>query len=143
MIGKTYIITSATAKGEIVLKYNLNGFLIGLEISAELTLVHYERFFQEKKLYLEENAVLMTKEKNSNIRIVPEDLSFERFYELYDNKVGKKVMTEKSWNALPKKDKIDALIGLKRYNNYLLLNAGISKAYPSTYINQRYWENYK
>lgn len=143
MIGKTYIITSASNNGEIVLKYNLNGFLIGLEITAQLEEQQYRRLFITKELFLQQNAETMCKEPNSKIKIVPEDLSFERFWNEYDCKVGKRVMTENTWKRMNKREKVDALNGIKAYNFYLAKNQGISKAYPSTYLNQRYWENYK
>lgn len=69
------------------------------------------------------------------------DLSFESFWNLYGKKIGKKVTTENTWKRLSKKDKLNAIIGIRHYDNHLRRNIGIAKAYASTYLNQRYWEN--
>ncbi|MFN8238616.1 MAG: hypothetical protein U0T77_10650 [Chitinophagales bacterium] len=142
MHGKTYIIVSAKAAGDITLKYDLNGYLIEMQITANLTPEQFEKLFS-RAIYLESTAESLAANPNSSVKVLPEDLSFERFYDAYNNKLGKKVMAEKSWKALSRKDKIDALVGIKAYDFYLSRNPGISKAYPTTYINQRYWEGYK
>ena len=69
------------------------------------------------------------------------DLSFDAFWNTYNNKVGKKKMAESSWNNLSKANKIKALMAIPRYNNNLRLNPGIQKAYPTTFINQEYYNN--
>lgn len=70
------------------------------------------------------------------------DLSFESFWNTYNYKHGKKMQTQKIWAKLSKKDKINAIIGISKYENHLREYNGQAKAYPSTYLNQRYWENY-
>lgn len=70
------------------------------------------------------------------------DLSFDSFWKLYNQKV-KKVMAEKAWKRLSKTDRLEAIKGIKAYDGYLK-RKGIAKAHPSTYLNQRYWEdNYR
>lgn len=142
LLGNTYVITSDSLQGEIRIKYNLNGFLVYLEITAQLSAEHYSRFFDEKKLYLEQNAIAMTKQPNSKVVVVPEDLSFERFWKTYNNPEGKKKMTENCWKRLSDRAKIAALVYIPIYDRKLA-QSGIAKAYPSTYLNQEYWKNIK
>lgn len=141
MIGKTYIITSSKNSGEIVLKYNLNGYLIALEITANFTEEQYQRIFNNFPYTETKAKEIQQKSTNNTIQELPADLSFERFYNEYANKKGKRVMAEKSWNRLSQKSKIEALKGIAKYNYYLATKPNIEKAYPSTYINQQYWLN--
>lgn len=138
MIGKTYIITSKTAGGEIVFKYHLNGFLIGLEVNAELTFDAWQRLVKNFPFKIEIMEHMAS--ENKNIKLLPEDLSFERFWNAYNYKEGKKVMAQNAWNKLIAKDKLRALQYISYYN-HKLTQTGVAKAYPSTYLNQKYWTN--
>jgi hypothetical protein len=76
---------------------------------------------------------------NFEITIGEPDLSFEAFWTAYNHKI-KKVVSEKAWERLGKKDRMAALAGIKPYDGYLS-RKGIAKAHPATYLNQRYWED--
>lgn len=74
------------------------------------------------------------------IKEVPEDLTFARFWDLYDYKVGDKKKAEKAWNNAPDADKIAALAGIPKYK-YWLSCCTTAQAHAVTYLNQRRYEN--
>lgn len=81
--------------------------------------------------------------KGSSAVITPikEDLSFDRFWIEYDNKVGNKKRAEKLWTELSEQNKLLALKYIKRYDSLLKIQNGIAKLYPETYLNQKRWNN--
>ncbi len=139
MNGNTYIITSSSAGGEIIFRYDADGMLIAYEMNADLTQEQYARLVATFP-FQESDAKAMAEKPNSKVQLVPADLSFERFWNAYNYKEGKKVMAENSWKRLSTKDKAEALSYIAEYNHKLIVS-GVAKAYPSTYINQKYWEN--
>ena len=72
---------------------------------------------------------------------VPTDLSFEGFWNRYNNKVGKKERVAKIWSMMGESDQIAALMGIQRYKRWQIQNASVQVLYPETYLNQRRWEN--
>ena len=68
------------------------------------------------------------------------DYGFERFWGLYDYKVGNKARVAKKWNALPEGERILALAAIPRYRRFAEQKK-IDRVYPETYIDQRRWEN--
>ena len=80
--------------------------------------------------------------KTDKVKITkqPEDLSFERFWNLYAYKVGKIDRCKKLWSALTDAEKSLNLRQIPKYNNWLS-GKSIDKAYPSTWLSERRWEN--
>lgn len=74
------------------------------------------------------------------IKEVPEDLSFARFWDLYDYKMGSKAKAEKAWNEATEADKIAALAAIPKYN-FWLSTVTTAKLHGATFMNQRRYEN--
>ena len=68
------------------------------------------------------------------------DLSFEKFWGAYGNKVGDMKRVKKKWENLPEIDRIMALGFISRMRGYYD-SRGIVFPFPETYLNQRRWEN--
>ncbi len=81
------------------------------------------------------------KMKNVKVSEVPEDVSFERFWEVYDYKVGKKTRAERLWKALTDTERIKALKHIRIYEQWLAQHPGIEKKYPETFLSQNPWNN--
>jgi hypothetical protein len=80
--------------------------------------------------------------KVQNVRVsdIPEDLSFERFWEQYDHKLCKKERAKGIWNKMPDAERLKALNYIARYDQWL--SAGtIAKRYADTYLNTKLWNN--
>lgn len=128
-------------------KYDLNGHLKQFEIvEGELNGKQMKWLFSENNFPANESimkAIWMKDKKYIQVfdieKSVP-DTSFEVFWNLYDHKV-KRVLAEKIYEKLNEADKMKAISSIKPYNNYLQRRPGIQKAHPSTYLNQRYYED--
>jgi hypothetical protein len=71
---------------------------------------------------------------------IPADLSFARFWEEYDNKVGNKKKIEKQFSLLSESDKIDIFKAIPRYHRWLIVTS-IAQAMASTWLGQERWKN--
>lgn len=141
MTGKKYILTSDHFTGEVTFEYNLKGFLKVVKIGEVRGMS--KSIFDWLWANLPTSTQMMEEYKktagNFKISEVPVDLSFERFWSEYNNKVGKKKMTENAWNKLSQKDKIAALLYIEKLRRTKRQD-GTQMPYPSTYLNQKYWE---
>lgn len=141
MTGKKYILTSDHFTGEVTFEYNLKGFLKAVKVGEVKGMS--KSIFDWLWANLPTSTQMMEEYKktagNFKISEVPVDLSFERFWNEYNNKVGKKKMTENAWNKLSQKDKIAALLYIEKLRRTKRQD-GTQMPYPSTYINQKYWE---
>lgn len=144
MIGNQYIVTSKATGNSVSFKYDVRGFLIAFKIEIE-------EFTEEEHGKMMKNVLIHEKwierfQKNPKIEVkmVPADLSFNAFWDAYGDaygeKVGKKKMTENAWTKLSEVDKALALGNIKKYK-FAQARRGHEMAYPSTYINQRIFEN--
>lgn len=127
-----------------VFKYCLNGHLRSFIIEdKELTQRQIVFLFGDRNFPYNENQMkevwLKAKKSEFEITVGEPDLSFETFYEAYRHPV-KKIQAKAKWEKLSKKDKIEALKGIKPYDGYLS-RKGVAKANPAAYLNQRYWED--
>lgn len=135
-----YTVTAEQFEGEIELEYNFKGYLKRVEISSAkgMKFDFFERFWRNLPLSIGE-IDRCTDELKICITEVSEDLSFERFWKEYGNKVGKKTMTENAWKKLSRADKIAALDYIPKLRTKKTID-GTQMPYPSTYLNQKYWE---
>jgi len=123
--------------------YYLNGHLKAFEIlSGKLS--EKQKTWLKVNFPFDESVIkeewMKKLRKNFEITVGEPDLSFEAFWDAYDNKKGKKKMAENTWNKMSKAKRIKAMLYLKRYNDQLRID-NVAKAYPSTYLNQEYYEN--
>lgn len=79
--------------------------------------------------------------QNVVITEVPEDLSFERFWNTYGNKVGKKKTAQRLWEVLSDAEKHKAMKHIQPYKQWLAQRTGIEMKYPETYLSQEPWNN--
>ena len=70
---------------------------------------------------------------------IPADLSFDRLWEAYNYKMGKKDAL-KVFNKLKEADVIKVFLSLKNYEAHLK-RTGQAKAYLATYLNKEYYNN--
>ena len=125
-------------------KYDLNGNLKAFEILEGILSGKQMKWLFASANFAANESIMKTVwmlnlKSNFEITVGVPDLSFEVFWNTYNHKV-KKLLSEKAWERLSKKDRIDALQGIKPYDGYLS-RKGVAKAHPATYLNQRYWED--
>jgi len=134
-----YIAQSPAFNGDLILGYDDDGFLAVVEVAAKLDEKQWAwlgRNFPVTSTALK----LLTVTSKLTVKEMPNDLSFDLFWKLYNYKVGDKKATEKSWNLLPEVDKVAALAGIPRYLFWLSTKT-IEQSHAKTWLNQRRWEN--
>ena len=140
----TYTVRALNSDTVWTFKYDLNGDLRAFKIEeGKLSGRQIKWLFASGNFPANESIMKtewMQKMKNNfEIIIGKPDLSFDNFWKLYNHKV-KKTVSQRVWKRLSKKDKLEAVKHIKEYDKYLM-RKHIAKANPSTYLNQRYWED--
>jgi len=139
-----YILTSKRTSFKIVFKYDFKGFLTAFEIEGVDDETQLQYLFWNAKFpfpYIEKIIPDIEKLAIFNIEKVEDDLSFERFWKVYDYKVSKK-KAEKLYAKLSKANRIKVFLHLPEYEKYLQRKR-IEKAYPDTYLrNEKYNDEY-
>jgi len=133
---RKYVVTSKFFEGEMVYGYNSEGILVFFENKAELQTEHLNWLF--KNFPVVDNQLPKTFPKSKITEAT--DLTFEAFWEAYAYKVGDKRAAAKAWRQLGESERLAIFEHLPKYN-YHLKTTGVGKAYPSTFLNQRRWEN--
>jgi len=135
-----YILTSANWDGQILLEYDYTGRLVSYRLDAELTPAQYDYFIAKFPFTTDHANALLQAVPTLSARLIPCDLSFEKFWNAYDYKVGNKQRSHKLWEKMNTQDRIACLESIKHYDRYLQYKRGIEKLYPETYLSQRRWE---
>lgn len=142
LLPSKYQLASKKFDGFINLEYNDNGVMTKFEVVNDIPDEAIIAILMRIPLK-NESGVMEAFMKGSSAVITPikEDLSFDRFWIEYDNKVGNKKRAEKLWTELSEQNKLLALKYIKRYDSLLKIQNGIAKLYPETYLNQKRWNN--
>lgn len=141
----TYRVTGKQTAIAFIFKYDLNGDLKVFEIVGEpLSEMQKVWLFGAFRFPIdEEKIILWTKSPDFISRFKVEkiaaDLSFDRLWEQYNYKMGKKDAL-KVFNKLKEPDVIKVFLSLKGYEAHLK-RTGQAKAYLATYINKEYYNN--
>lgn len=134
---KTYIVTGKKT-GRITFKFDEAGDLIEFKYEGE-PLSDKQRKWLYPRIAINEQMMKMWKAiKEFTVTEGDLDLSFDNFWNTYKLK-SKKVRAEQLFNKLNDTDKFNAIVGIKRYDNWLRLQRGIAKALPDTYLSQKRW----
>lgn len=134
-----YLLTHRKVSGSIKLGYDdqgrVNSFAFDCELSEELWEWFTDNFpFFEKEL----KANLYC---NFTITPVPEDITFDAFWEAYNYKVGNKTRAQKLYKMLNDTERTRVMASIKKYNSYMVQHPAQERCYPETYLNQRRWES--
>jgi hypothetical protein len=143
----TYLLISKQIDGEgVFFGYNEDGLLVQFEVRGKVTPVQLEWLHNHLPLDYDKDFVsfkVLVEQGGQKAKIVEvqSNLSFEKFWEDYNYKLGKKSQAKKMWEAMDEADKIRALAYIKRYNQFLSQHPGQDKQYPTTFLSYRQWEN--
>jgi len=136
---KSYQITSPNFTGSIIISYNDEGLLCKFEINASLNLGNIKWLLHNIPAHID-NVMSITHNSTAQIVSVPQDLSFNAFWNAYNYKIGHKARAEKLWKILPDNQRIAAVTYIQKYNSFLIDHPKQDKLYPETYLSQRRWE---
>lgn len=134
-----YLIELTRFQSVIALEYDQGGLLISMSCDWQSADEKVIIFFFQHIPYTTAKLETYRKTPNVVVKKAEVDVSFDRFWELYNNKLDKKSRVEKIWNTLSEIERLKALAFIPKYENQLFTQ-GITKKYPSTYLNSRIWE---
>lgn len=139
-----YLLSSKKNGDLASFSYNENGIIQQIQFHQELS--EQQFLFLSTRAYKSSHLsflleMLLTKDQSAYLEEISPDLSFERFWETYDHKVGKKARVKKKWDSMPPEERVKALKHLKKYSYFLAQNPTIAKKYPETYLNAEEWNN--
>lgn len=150
MLTRDYIITGKGLSGSIVFKYNLEGVLAAFENNAELN-DEQIKWFATHVPFTEEMVQPFIDSARGKLvaRMHNYNLDFETFWEQYGNKKGSKEQARKLWDGekvtenkrpVTEADRMAIFMILPRLNYHYQMNKK-ELPYPTTFLNQRRWEN--
>ena len=138
---KQYVVTSTQFTGEMLFEFDAQGLIICFDIrKAILSPAQYRGLMQ--RLPGDEDNLLKWVDSNKTLKsiIVPQDLSFDNFWNTYAYKVGDLAKAKKLWKALSDPDKAKALSAIHRYRVFAK-DKGIDMVYPERYLSQQRYLN--
>lgn len=133
---KKFILTSPKFSGQVTFGYNGDGHLVFFnnEIPEPAVIIWMKRY-----LPLSETELVEFKSKvHATVVEVPEDLTFDRFWNLYDKKINRK-RAEPLFEKLAEADKMQAIMRIKAYQEYChYKRRGIAD--PEKYLRDRFFD---
>lgn len=133
-----YVLDSSNIDGQLVFEYDENNMLVGFENNAKLesNLVDYLATHFPMKFEMLQWIVKVS--KNAKLLELPDEVTFEKFYNTYCRKEGK-IKALAAWNKLSENDRKLAYRYIPRYNSILAMEKWRSRLMPATYLNERKW----
>jgi hypothetical protein len=138
----TYILQSPSIVGQLEFTYDESGVLLSF-LNATLAPMSDAqlKFLQtEFPVTLTQLEFIAGTSKTMTITMVPPDLGFDTFWEMFAYKIGNKTACKKAWDELSPADRTIALDRIPGYNYYLVLKPTIQRMYPLTYLIERRFE---
>ena len=140
MMEKKYIlIPKSDPTMTIVFTFDLKGFLNSFKLDGNYTEEKW-RWVVDHMPVREADIEKYRGIDKFLIREVPSDLSFVAFWNAYNYKVGKKGEAENIWRGMKEPERVKALVYIRKYDEHLR-TTGSAKAYPTSYLRGRYFDN--
>lgn len=135
---KKYVLTSVNLVGSVVFGYEDSGLLVFYDASpaemSEKQLVAVLKYLPREEAELQ---ALADKTK-CTLELLPEDLSFDTFWDRYDKKINRK-RCEPMWRKLNDAEKLEAIRNIKPYEAYLERTGFRGKVDPDNYFKKEYY----
>ena len=137
---RVFSLTSTAFTGEVVFEFR-NELLVKFDMSnAELNERQHTTLARNLPRTLGEVTEFMTKSKNAVFTEIVQNVTFDMFWERYDDKFNSsKKKTWAKWNKMPMAEQMKAYRFINRY--FASIPAGTRKKYAETYLNAELWNN--
>lgn len=136
-----YLIEFTRFAAKVVVEYNETGWLIEMQLEpGTFTEVESKFLYDHFPVY---QTWIERYRKFTNVRVTQlfENLDFPTFWNTYAYKIGNKSRAERLWQTLKPPEQAKAMSFIVQYNQQLLLQKGVAKLYPETYLQQQRWNN--
>ncbi len=138
---KTYLLTSTKWSGEIELRYNDEGYLLGYDNRANMEDAQRNWFLQYMPRSINDLRSMVAATKTSKLQELPEaEIAFEMFWERYNDKIhSSKKRAETKWRQMTKGNQQRAYLYIPRY--FASIPNGLRKKHVETYLGDELWNN--
>lgn len=138
----TYYITGDTLHGVWVFSYHLHQYLAGFQVKDGVMSEAQCHWLFEKHGFPYKESMIKQFDGVKNITVNKElpDITFDAFWNSYKLKRNK-MDAQKVWKKLNDNDKVQAILGIRRYDGWLRQQNGIAKKLADTYLKKRTWED--
>ncbi|MBS4064199.1 MAG: hypothetical protein KGZ74_06540 [Chitinophagaceae bacterium] len=133
-----YTLTSPKFTGKLVFGYT-NGLLTHFECAAQMKEEGYKWILENFPL-VPSTLKKMADAIPGKMEVVPEDLSFDAFWNAYGKKANRH-RCEPLWNKLSDADRIECLSSIKPYDSYLKRVNYRAKLDPENYLKKEAFRN--
>lgn len=135
-----YILTSNAFEGQVEFEYDDLTGLMKAYSAEHAMLTEKQQVWLLKNLPRELAEAQSLLEKNPNIIFKPEDVTFDMFWQAYDDKINSsRKRTQKAWDRMAKAEQVRAFQYIKTY--FRNVPSGTRKKYAETYLNAELWNN--
>jgi hypothetical protein len=133
---KKYVLTSTSFIGNVTFGYNDIGQLVFFDNSSKMDANQHAWLLNNLPTASPVLEIIKTKIKGT-IEEIPEDISFDAFWNKYDKKINRK-RCEPLWKKLSDADKLCAIKNIKPYEDYLQRTGFRGKCDPENYFKKEY-----
>lgn len=136
---RTFLISSEKYNNDAIVGFNAEGFLVLVDVSVtDMNEANAKWMFRGIPLKMDE--FLKFCGENGVICVESSlEIDFEKWWDLYDNKVNKKRCIP-TWNKLPTTKKVEVYYNTKDYLAFLDFETWRPKADPETYLKKPMYE---
>ncbi|QNK63964.1 hypothetical protein H7F33_05585 [Pedobacter sp. PAMC26386] len=135
---KKYVLTSQNLTGSVIFGYDDAGLLVFYDATPAM-ITEKQLLAVLKNLPREAQDLQALADKTKcTLELLPEDLSFEVFWNKYDKKINRK-RCEPLYKKLDDTEKTACIRNIKPYEDYLYRTNFRGKADPDNYIKKEYY----
>ena len=139
MVGESYTLTGKEFGGSITYVFDLKGWLVSVGFN-DLAEANHRWFLKAIPHNLPQVQSLREQLKGKVIiKKTPSDLSFTRFWDLYDMKASKKKECRELWDKFSDAEKVEILIYIPKYLT-IKKKDNTSKMYGNTFLRSQNWK---
>lgn len=135
---KKFVLTSPKFTGQIIIGYGTDGVMVYYSNDATFTFKQHV-WFLNRMPFMENQIHELAKAASCELLEVPQDTTFETFYNTYDKKRNAN-RCKPLYEKLADNDKLKAILAIKPYFDFCKRTGYRSIADPDTYIRQRYFD---
>jgi hypothetical protein len=132
-----YTLTSTNFTGQVTFGYRFDGKLMFFHNEGDMSEEHFQYLLSFLPLHVSQ-LDKFRKSAMSTITEIPADVSWERFWETYNQKINAK-RCKPLWEALTDYDKMLAIVKITHYLKYCE-RKNINVANPEKYLRDRYFD---
>lgn len=141
MISRIFILTSTKFEGDVILEFNELNLIARFDMTgARLTPEQMNFILNGLPKDASEIERLLGNSKHATLTEVTGDITFDMFWDKYNEKVrSSRKRTLGKWHKMKKSEQIKAYSFISKYESNIL--PGTEKKYAETYLNAELWNN--